>query len=32
MLLNQLSENNKKLFLNLEIFLANVDGEYFLFP
>ncbi len=28
MLLNQLSENSKNLFLNLEVFLANVDGEY----
>ncbi len=28
MLLNRLSENNKKLFLNLELFLVNADGEY----
>ncbi len=28
MLLGQLSEKNKKLFLQLEVILANIDGSY----
>ena len=28
MLLSQLSDESKKLFLNLEMILANVDGEF----